>query len=78
MVSKIIGFFVVLGCLTVSVLRGIGVMDGDFIIPLILLSQMFILGYIVNIATLLAKDIIVRYNKGSRQNSQITTMHTWN
>lgn len=78
MVSKIIGFFIVLGCLTVSVLRGIGVMNGDFILPLILLSQMFILGYIINIATLLAKDIVVRYNKGSRQRLSTTNLHTWN
>ena len=78
MVSKIIGLLIVIACLTVSILRGTGVMDGDFIIPLILLGQMFILGYIVNITTLLAKDIVLRYNKGNRQPPSTTTLHTWN
>lgn len=77
MISKIIGFLIVVACLTVSILRGTGVMDGDFIIPLILLSQMFILGYIVNITTLLAKDIVLRYNRGSKP-PPTTTLHTWN
>jgi|GEM_PF-3993730 len=78
MVSKLIGALVVIACLIISFLRGIGVMQGDFILPLILLSQMFILGYIVNIATLLAKDIILRYNKSSKQRTSTTTLHTWN
>ena len=77
MVNKIIGFIVILACLTVSILRGIGIMDGDFIIPLILLSQMFILGYVVNIVTLLAKYIVVRYNR-DRNKMSPTTLHTWN
>lgn len=76
MISKAIGFLVVLACLTISVLRGIGVMDGDFIIPLILLSQMFILGYVVNLTNLLAKDIVLRYTRDS--NKPTTTLHTWN
>ena len=60
MLSKLIGLIIVIACITVSVLRGLGIMDGDFIIPLILLSQMFILGYIVNVSILLAKDIVFR------------------
>lgn len=78
MVSKIIGFLIIVACLTVSILRGAGIMDGDFIIPLILLSQMFILGYIVNITTLLARDIVLRYSRDNRQPPPTTTLHTWN
>ena len=78
MVSKIIGAALLLSCIIVSVLRGLGVMDGDFIIPLVLLSQLLILGYIVNIAQLLAKDIILRYNRRDTGNNGTTTLHTWN
>lgn len=78
MLSKIIGFSILLACLSVSILRAAGIMDGDFIIPLILLSQLFILGYIVNITQLLAKDILVRYNRNNRVNTSTTTLHTWN
>ena len=65
MLSKLIGLIIVIACITVSVLRGLGIMDGDFIIHLILLSQMFILGYIVNVSILLAKDIVFRYNRSN-------------
>jgi hypothetical protein len=75
--SKLIGLIIVIACITVSVLRGLGIMDGDFIIPLILLSQMFILGYIVNVSILLAKDIVFRYNRSNSKNST-TNLHTWN
>ena len=78
MVSKIIGVAILIACLAVSILRAAGIMEGDFILPLILLSQLFILGYIVNITQLLAKDIILRYNRRGTGNTGTTTLHTWN
>lgn len=76
MVSKIIGVLLVLFCLIISVLRGIGIMDGDFIIPLILLSQLFILGYVVQMVQMFAKDIIIRYTKNNTPPTP--PLHTWN
>ena len=78
MLSKIIGLGLLVSCLSVSILRAIGIMDGDFILPLILLSQLFILGYIVNITQLLAKDIVLRYNRNNRVSTSTNTLHTWN
>jgi hypothetical protein len=75
-VIKTIGLMVVVFCLTISLLRGIGYMDGDFIIPLILLSQLFILGYLFQILQLVAKDIIIRYTKSST--TPPPPIHTWN
>lgn len=77
MVSKVLGSLVLVFCLIVAVLRGIGIMQGDFILPLILLSQLLILGYIVNILQLISKDIFLRYTRNNRDNPT-PPMHTWN
>jgi len=77
MINKFIGMAVLFSCLVISILRGLGVMDGDFIIPLILLSQLLILGYVVQLASLIAKDIVVRYNRSSKEDKQ-PIWHTWN
>lgn len=63
-------------CLTISLLRGIGVMDGDFIIPLILLSQLFMLGYLVQMVQMIAKDIVIRYTRNNAPPPP--PLHTWN
>lgn len=76
MVTKIVGMLLVLFCLTISLLRGIGVMGGDFIIPLILLSQLFILGYLVQMVQMFAKDILIRYTKNNTPPTP--PLHTWN
>jgi hypothetical protein len=76
-ISKIIGLVLVVLCIAVSLLRGLGVLDGDFIIPLILLSQLFILGYLVQFVQMVAKDIVIRYTKPSTNNN-IPPMNTWN
>lgn len=76
MLVKFLGISVLLGCLLVSILRGIGIMDGDFVIPLILLCQIFILGYLVQFLQLVAKDIVVRYTNKNRPEQP--PMHTWN
>ncbi len=76
MISKFIGLSVLAFCLIISVLRVLGVMDGDFIIPLILLSQLLILGYLVQLVQLVAKDIVIRYTRNSTPPS--TQLHTWN
>lgn len=75
MVSKIIGFLLVVFCVTVSVLRGLGVMEGDFIIPLILLSQLFILGYVVQLVQILVQYVLIRYNV---KDNDTPILHTWN
>ncbi len=60
---KIVGLMVLAGLLFVSVLRSIGMMEGDFIIPLILLSQLLITGYLYNILQIISRDVLIRYNK---------------
>lgn len=77
MVTRIVGLLVLFACLTVSLLRGLGVMEGDFIIPLLLLSQLVILGYIVQLVQMFAKDILIRYTSNSTK-TKTTNLHTWN
>lgn len=77
MVSKLIGVSLLLACIVVSILRGTGYLDGDFIIPLLLLGQLLILGYLVQLTQIIAKDIIARYTRPNN-NTSITTLHTWN
>ena len=77
MVSKLIGISLLLSCIIVSILRGTGYLDGDFIIPLLLLGQLLILGYLVQLTQIIAKDIIARYTRPNN-NTNITTLHTWN
>jgi len=77
MVTRIVGLLVLLACLTVSLLRGLGVMEGDFIIPLLLLSQLVILGYMVQLVQMFAKDILIRYTSNSTKTTT-TNLHTWN
>jgi len=76
-VSKLIGISLLLSCIIVSILRGTGYLDGDFIIPLLLLGQLLILGYLVQLTQIIAKDIIARYTRPNN-NTNITTLHTWN
>lgn len=66
MINKLVAASILIGCLIISVLRGLGIMPGDFILPLILLSQLMILGYVVNIAAIISKDIILRYTSKSK------------
>jgi len=77
MINKIIGISVLAFCLIISLLRGLGIMNGDFILPLILLSQLLILGHVVQIMSLMAKDIVIRYNK-SEGEIPPPLWHTWN
>ncbi len=76
MVNKFVGLLVVSFCLIISLLRALGIMDGDFITPLILLSQLLILGYLIQLVELVAKDIVVRYTRNSAPPP--TQLHTWN
>ncbi len=76
MISKLIGLALLIACIVVSILRGTGYLEGDFIIPLLLLGQLLILGYLVQFVQLVAKDIVMRYtNKNTPINPP---MHTWN
>lgn len=75
---KFLGSFVLISLITVSVLRGIGVMSGDFIVPLMLLVQLIILGYIYNILQLISRDIVIRYNSNMNSKGRAPDLHTWN
>lgn len=75
---KLVGALILFLCVLVSVLRGLGVMSGDFIVPLILLSQLFILGYMYNLLQIVSKDIILRYNINMNQKNSGPDLHTWN
>lgn len=76
MINKILAPLILIFCLLVSLLRGLGIMEGDFIIPLILLSQLFILGYLVQFLQMFAKDVVVRYTR--QRNDPMPPLHTWN
>lgn len=75
---KLVGALILFLCVLVSVLRGLGVMSGDFIVPLILLSQLFIVGYLYNLLQIVSKDIILRYNINMNQKNSGPDLHTWN
>lgn len=75
---KFIGALVLLGCLTVSILRGVGIMPGDFVIPLILLSQLLIAGYVYNLLQITSRDILIRYNIYMDSQENKPAPHTWN
>jgi len=77
MISRFLGLILIVLCITISILRGTGVLEGDFIIPLILLSQLFILGYIIQLVQIIARDIVVRYTRNNK-GPETTTLHTWN
>lgn len=75
---KLVGALILFLCVLLSVLRGLGIMSGDFIIPLILLSQLFILGYLYNLLQIVSRDVILRYNINMNQKNQGPDLHTWN
>ena len=75
---KLVGALVLFLCVLLSVLRGLGIMSGDFIIPLILLSQLFILGYLYNLLQIVSRDVILRYNINMNQKNSGPDLHTWN
>lgn len=75
---RVIGFLVLVGLLSVSILRGIGYLDGDFIIPLILLSQLVIAGYLYNLLQIISRYVLIRYNDIMNNSEPSPPNHTWN
>lgn len=63
MISKIIASLILILCLLISLLRGVGILQGDFILPLLLLSQLIIVGYIYQLLKIVSDDVILRYNR---------------
>lgn len=76
-ILKIVAVTIILLILSISVLRAVGVLDGDPIIPLILLIIMFIAGYLYNMINLLSAYIVIRYNEISAKEKSTENMPQW-
>lgn len=78
-VSAIIIFF---GLITTAILRGVGVFQGDPLVPFILIVLLVISGYLYITVDLISRDIVMRYNRDMLKQQQAqqapTTFFNWN
>jgi hypothetical protein len=73
------------GLITTSILRGIGIFQGDPLIPIMLIVILVISGYLYTLIDLISKDIVMRYNRDMLKHQQAqqaqqapTTFFNWN
>lgn len=81
---RVASIIIFIGLITTSILRGIGIFQGDPLIPLMLVVMLIISGYLYNLIDLISKDIVMRYNRDMLKQQQKdqqqppTTFFSWN
>lgn len=72
-------FVLFFGLVSTAILRGLGIFQGDPLIPLILIILLVISGYLYTMIDLISKDIIMRYNRDMLKKQQPpTNLFNWN
>lgn len=83
-IIKAVALFIFFSLIATAILRGLGIFQGDPLIPFILIVLLVISGYLYTLIDLISKDIIMRYNRDmlkqqqKEQQQPPTTFFSWN